>query len=74
MLEEYLRRALLLSRGDPVVFVTRPISATLLAVAAILLLLLVSPKLPRQARRGVPGIASDVSQYIADQRARRSRP
>jgi len=45
MLEEYLRRALLLSRGDPVVFVTRPISATLLAVAALLLLLLISPKL-----------------------------
>ena len=45
MLEENLRRAMLLSRGDPIVFVTRPISATLLAVAAILLLLLISPKL-----------------------------
>lgn len=45
MLEENLRRAMLLSRGDPVVFVTRPISAGLLIVAAILLLLLISPKL-----------------------------
>ncbi len=37
MMEEYLRRALLLSRGDPTVLVTRPISATLLAlgVAAV---------------------------------------
>ena len=30
MLEEHLRRAMLLSRGDPTVFVTRPISAALL--------------------------------------------
>lgn len=45
MIEENLRRAMLLSRGDPIVFVTRPISAGLLAAAAILLLLLVSPKL-----------------------------
>jgi len=35
MMEEYLRRALLLSRGDPMVFITRPISATLLALGAL---------------------------------------
>ena len=35
MMEEYLRRAMLLSRGDPWVFVQRPISATLLAVAVV---------------------------------------
>jgi TctA family transporter len=35
MMEEYLRRALLLSRGDPMVFVTRPISATLLGLGAL---------------------------------------
>jgi TctA family transporter len=45
MLEEYLRRALLLSRGDPIVFVTRPISATLLGIAFVLLLLMMSPHL-----------------------------
>jgi len=45
MIEENLRRAMLLSRGDPTVFVTRPISAGLLFVAAVLLLLLLSPKL-----------------------------
>ncbi len=35
LMEEYLRRALLISRGDPTVFVTRPISATLLALAVL---------------------------------------
>jgi TctA family transporter len=35
MMEEYMRRALLLSRGDPTVFFTRPISATLLALGAL---------------------------------------
>jgi putative tricarboxylic transport membrane protein len=34
-MEEYLRRAMLLSRGNPWVFVERPISATLLALAAL---------------------------------------
>ena len=37
MLEENLRRGLLLSRGDPVIFVDRPISAALLAMTALLL-------------------------------------
>lgn len=32
MMEEQLRRAMLLSRGDPMVFLTRPISATLIAI------------------------------------------
>ncbi len=34
MMEEQLRRALLLSRGDPMVFIERPISGTLIAVTA----------------------------------------
>jgi TctA family transporter len=34
-MEEYLRRAMLLSRGDPWVFVQRPISLTLLALAVL---------------------------------------
>jgi TctA family transporter len=40
MMEEHLRRAMLLSRGDPYVFIdwnTRPISTTLLAISAIAL-------------------------------------
>ena len=43
MLEENLRRAMLTGRGDPLVFVTRPISATLLAVAALCLVLMIIP-------------------------------
>jgi len=35
LMEEYLRRAMLLSRGDPMVFLRRPISATLLALAVL---------------------------------------
>jgi TctA family transporter len=43
MMEEYLRRALLLSRGDWSVFVTRPISAGLLAGAVLLLVVVLMP-------------------------------
>ena len=43
MMEENLRRALLLSRGDPSVFVTRPISATLLVLAVLLLAIVLAP-------------------------------
>ena len=49
MMEENLRRALLLSQGDATVLVTSPISAGLLATAAALLLLIVAPRF-RQAR------------------------
>ena len=35
MMEEYMWRALLLSRGNPMVFFERPISATMLALAAL---------------------------------------
>ncbi|HEX7231375.1 MAG TPA: tripartite tricarboxylate transporter permease, partial [Candidatus Binatia bacterium] len=37
LMEEYLRRAMLLSRGNPWVFVQRPISATLLVIAVLAL-------------------------------------
>jgi len=43
MMEEFLRRALLLSKGDPMVLVTRPISATMLVLSAILLVLVLLP-------------------------------
>jgi TctA family transporter len=44
MMEENLRRAMLLARGDISVFVTRPISLTLLIAAALLLCLLAWPR------------------------------
>jgi len=43
MMEEYLRRAMLLSRGDALVLLQRPISAAILALAAVALLVVVSP-------------------------------
>jgi len=48
LMEENLRRALLVSRGDPWVFVERPISAVLLAVSALLLLAVLFPALRRK--------------------------
>ena len=48
MMEEYLRRALLISRGDWAVFVTRPISAGLLAVATLLLVIVVMPSIKKK--------------------------
>ena len=48
LLERNLRRALLISHGDPGVFLTRPISATLLALAALALLLAVLPTVRRK--------------------------
>ena len=51
MLEENLRRALVISRGDPSVFVTRPISLGMLTAAALLLILLVAPKFRRVRER-----------------------
>ena len=43
MMEENLRRALLLSRGDWSVLVTRPLSATLLFMALVLLIIVLLP-------------------------------
>ena len=43
MMEENLRRAMLLSRGDPTVFFTRPLSLTLLLMAAALVVLVALP-------------------------------
>ncbi|WP_425090857.1 tripartite tricarboxylate transporter permease [Tropicimonas sp. S265A] len=37
MMEEQLRRAMLLSRGDPTVFITRPISGVLILITVLLL-------------------------------------
>jgi putative tricarboxylic transport membrane protein len=48
-MEEYFRRAMLLSRGDPMTFIERPLSASLLALAGLLLLLVILPNV-RKAR------------------------
>ena len=51
LMEENLRRAMLIARGDPMTFVYRPISATLLAIAVLLLVLAVLPMIRRGAMR-----------------------
>ena len=43
LMEENLRRAMLLSRGDALVFFQRPISLTMLLIAAFLLVIVVAP-------------------------------
>ena len=43
LMEENLRRALLISRGDPTVFFTRPISATFLIATILLLIVMIMP-------------------------------
>ena len=48
MMEENFRRALLLSRGDFTTFVTRPLSATLLVIAVILVLIVASPAIRKK--------------------------
>ncbi len=48
LFEEYLRRAMILSRGDPMVFIERPISATMLVLAAIALIVVLSPAVRRR--------------------------
>ncbi|MBC7452945.1 MAG: tripartite tricarboxylate transporter permease [Massilia sp.] len=48
MMEEYLRRALLLSHSDPLVFVQRPISATMLALAFAAMVAVMLPALRKK--------------------------
>jgi TctA family transporter len=48
LMEENLRRAMLLARGDPTVFLTRPISAGFLIAAMLVLVLLALPALRRR--------------------------
>ncbi|NJO23147.1 MAG: tripartite tricarboxylate transporter permease [Sphingomonadales bacterium] len=43
MMEVYMRRAMLLSRGDPWVFLQRPLSLSFLAIATVLLIFIVLP-------------------------------
>jgi putative tricarboxylic transport membrane protein len=48
LLEENLRRSLLLSDGDPSVFFTRPLSGAFMAATAVLLLLFTLPALRKR--------------------------
>ena len=48
MMEENLRRAMLLSRGDPMVFLERPISASMLVLSVLLLVVLALPAIRKK--------------------------
>jgi putative tricarboxylic transport membrane protein len=48
LMEENLRRAMLIARGDPTVFITRPISAGLIAVATVLLIIALLPTIRKR--------------------------
>ncbi|QQM30578.1 tripartite tricarboxylate transporter permease [Martelella lutilitoris] len=50
MMEEYLRRAMLLSRGDPMTFVEHPGAAAMIAISLLLLMLTAMPWLKRLAK------------------------
>jgi TctA family transporter len=48
LMEENLRRAMLLSRGDPTTFVTKPISAGFIIASVILLVIVALPALRKK--------------------------
>jgi TctA family transporter len=50
MLEENLRRALVISRGDPTVFITRPISLGFVIATVLILIMMAAPAIRK--RRG----------------------
>ena len=51
MMEENLRRALLISRGDPIVFVSEPISLAFLIASAFLLIVVAAPAIRSSAKK-----------------------
>jgi putative tricarboxylic transport membrane protein len=48
MLEEHLRRAMIISRGDPSIFVTRPLSGVLLVLAVAILVIVFMPAIAKK--------------------------
>ncbi len=48
LLEEHLRRAMIMSRGDPTTFLTRPISLTLLLLAVAVLVVVLMPSIRKK--------------------------
>ena len=55
MMEENLRRAMVISNGDTMVFVTRPISAALLIIGAALLVVAILPMIRRRREQVFEG-------------------
>jgi putative tricarboxylic transport membrane protein len=59
MLEAALRRSLLLSAGDPLIFITRPISAVLMLISFFLLVFPLVPRLGKKRAVLPQGEAED---------------
>ena len=55
MMEENLRRSLVLSRGDPMIFIQRPISATLLGLCVLLIVVTVLPSIRKSRDKAFAG-------------------
>jgi putative tricarboxylic transport membrane protein len=55
LMEEFLRRAMTISRGDPMVFFTRPLSLTLLLMAGALLLIVFLPAISKKRAEAFAG-------------------
>ena len=48
LMEENFRRAMLISRGDPTVFFTRPISGAFMAASILILVVMVLPAIRKK--------------------------
>ena len=53
LMEEYLRRALLISRGDPTVFFTRPISLAFMISSALILVSMILPAIRKKKEQAL---------------------
>jgi putative tricarboxylic transport membrane protein len=52
-MEENLRRALLISRGDPTVFFTRPISLSFMLLSAFVLIIMIVPQMRKKKEEAI---------------------
>ena len=66
MMEENFRRALLIGRGDPMVFVDRPISGAILGVTALLLLYTVARAIFAMRRRARERADDDLAHALEE--------
>lgn len=72
-MEKFFRRTMLLSRGDPLVFLERPGSAALLVVSALLLVWAVLPGRSRSGKKATQKYSEvtlgrcTASQMVGDQ-------
>src|SRR5256886_1273212 len=65
LMEENLRRAMLIARGDPTTFITRPLSGVLLGLAALLLVLALLPVIRSKRDEAFVGGETDDSNVAA---------